>query len=64
MIDQYRTALEKRIEARKVYLNVKGNVITAYRESDFKAIVTVDGKEITLGEDDNVLINGSERKVW
>ena len=60
MIDQYRTALEKRIEARKVYLNVKGNVITAYRESDFKAIVTVDGKEIILQETDNVIINGHE----
>ena len=60
MIDQYRTALDKRIAAGKVYLNVKGNIITAYRESDLKAIVTVDGKEIILQETDNIIINGHE----
>ena len=60
MIDNYRTALDKRIAARKVYLNVKGNIITAYRESDLKAIVTVDGKEIILQETDNIIINGHE----
>ena len=60
MIDQYRTALDKRIAAGKGFLNVKGNVITAYRESDLKAIVTVDGKEIVLQEEDNLIINGHE----
>lgn len=62
MNDNYRIALDKRISSGKVFLNNKETPITGYRETDLKAVVTVDGKEVILGEDDNLLINGHESK--
>lgn len=58
MNGHYRIALDKRITAKKVFLNNKETLITGYRETDLKAIVIVDGKEVILNEDDNILING------
>lgn len=62
MNDQaYRTALDNRIKAGKVYLNSQQTKITAYVELGSVSIVTVDGKEHILTEDDNLIMNGAEK---
>ncbi len=62
MIGHYRKALDSRIAAGKVYLNNKQTLITGYDEKEGCAVVIVEGKEIILTENDNLLINGHESK--
>lgn len=61
MSDLYRQALENRIKAGKVYLNSKETKVTGYREQDKQTIVVVDGREVELTEDDNLILNGYEK---
>lgn len=60
MTGHYRISLDKKIAAKKVFLNNKETLITGYRETDLKAIVIVDGKEVVLTDEDNLIINGRE----
>lgn len=61
MSENYRIALEKRIAARKVYLNDKQSVVTGYEELGSLTVVFVEGKEHILKETDNIIINGNEK---
>ena len=62
MIGHYRKVLDSRIAAGKVYLNDKQTLITGYDEKEGCAVVIVEGKEVILTENDNLLINGHESK--
>lgn len=63
MTDNYRIALDKRIKAGKCYLNNKQTKISGYSEVGQDSIVIVDGKEIMLSEEDNLIMDGIENEL-
>jgi hypothetical protein len=63
MSEDYRKALDNRIKAKKVHLNNKQTLITAYFERGADSIVIVEGKEHILTENDNLIMNGYEKRL-
>jgi hypothetical protein len=57
--EQYRTALDRRIKAGKVYLNNKQTQITGYFEFANAVVVLACGKGVILTEEDNLIMDGN-----
>lgn len=52
----YRTALDKRIKAGRVFLNDKTRLVLHYDETDNYAVVKIGKKYVILTEDDILII--------
>lgn len=59
-MSDYLNALNNRIKAKKVYLNDKNTLVEGYEELGKLTFVVVEGKEVILTQNDNLLINGHE----